>query len=581
MKKCPDCGTEAKDSAKFCPKCGFSFSEADPAHKERICPDCGTVVQDNAAFCPNCGSKLQEADKASGALQNIPGNAQDGKPDVFCPNCGERVPYGTGFCPNCGATVQGKPKKKHKPLIAAIAVIAAAALVCAGAMAFTRLFMPADKKFLKYHKDMLSGRMLTSVEQAVNSFDKGGISSDLTVTASTDSGIINGFLNNSKLLLKLEADGDELTANGELNIAGTKLLSASAFYEDGEAGVCVPELDKNQYVCDLEEMLGYNTDIPDISGEELREVIEPYLEVLFTSVNKENVSVEKSEDFELETGGTYKGDIYIFQPRAEDVTKTINEFAGQLEKDDGLREFLHELATPALLSELGMENANEIDGAIGDAANELREYATEAGRSFVDSGFKWRLYVKGDSVHRIDIGLNEYPDFLVFEDTGEKNGTRSMQLRFNDGYDNYAIANSYEKENGRYSGTVSLTGEGESISIHYITENKNTSTLGIPYGTYDFIVTGAENAVTLDVKEGGSEGDLHRLNISGLASASDGMINNLTVSINATEKGTAKRVDGPEVDITHYTDRELENLAESLGEAFYKNIASQLGPLFN
>ncbi len=600
MKKCPNCGTETKDTAKFCPACGFSLTP----QENRKCPGCGTEVRDREAFCPNCGRNLQENGKDSGDFQDNPAiteavdtsqdlpqpqkmpagisSGQPQKQNVFCPNCGERVPFGTGFCPNCGTAIQGKPKKKYKPLIATAAVIAAVALICLGAMTSMRLFMPVDKKFLKYHKDMLSGRMLENVEHLVNSLDQGGISSDLTVTASTDSVLVNGFLNNTELLLKLDADNGELTVNGELDIAGTKILSASAFYDDGKAGVYIPELDQNQYVCNLEEMLEYNTDIPDISGEELREVIEPYLDVLFTAVNKNNISVEKSEIFDLDVGGTYKGDIYVFRPRAEDVTRTITEFANLLEKDDDLRELLYELATPVILDELGMGSVKEIDGAINDVVYELMENAVEAGRSFADLGLTWRLYVKGNTVHRIGIGISEYPDMIVFEDTGEKDGTRSMNLSFYDGYDYYSMANSYTKEGGVYSGTMSLTFEGEDVlSLGYRTGNKNRSTLGIPYGSYDLIVPGTGSSISIDVSDGGSEGDLHKLIIDGLAEESDGMVNTLSVNINATEKGTPKRADGPYVDITNYTDRELEDLAERLGEAFNQNIASQFGPLFN
>ena len=80
VKKCPKCGAEVKEDAKFCPGCGNPMTppEAPAAAK---CPKCGAACQNNIKFCPECGAKI--------------------RPN--CRNCGVELNGNTKFCPECGA----------------------------------------------------------------------------------------------------------------------------------------------------------------------------------------------------------------------------------------------------------------------------------------------------------------------------------------------------------------------------------------------------------------------------------------------------------------------------------------------
>ena len=49
-KKCPRCGANLPNNAKFCAECGTKL--------ENKCPKCGAVNSINAIFCPECGEKL-------------------------------------------------------------------------------------------------------------------------------------------------------------------------------------------------------------------------------------------------------------------------------------------------------------------------------------------------------------------------------------------------------------------------------------------------------------------------------------------------------------------------------------------
>lgn len=57
MKKCPKCGQELPDAARFCMGCGSAL----PENTTKNCPNCGFEgLPKEAAFCPNCGKELTQ-----------------------------------------------------------------------------------------------------------------------------------------------------------------------------------------------------------------------------------------------------------------------------------------------------------------------------------------------------------------------------------------------------------------------------------------------------------------------------------------------------------------------------------------
>lgn len=78
--KCPKCGAELPENAKFCLSCG----EKVPANENTVvCPNCGKTVQ-KGKFCLECGFKF---------------------PLSACPKCGAELPANAKFCPECGEKV--------------------------------------------------------------------------------------------------------------------------------------------------------------------------------------------------------------------------------------------------------------------------------------------------------------------------------------------------------------------------------------------------------------------------------------------------------------------------------------------
>ena len=75
--KCPKCGAELPDGAKFCLSCGEKIQRDDGTV---VCPNCGKTVP-KGKFCFECGYKFAE---------NV------------CPKCGAKLPEGAKFCLECG-----------------------------------------------------------------------------------------------------------------------------------------------------------------------------------------------------------------------------------------------------------------------------------------------------------------------------------------------------------------------------------------------------------------------------------------------------------------------------------------------
>lgn len=69
MKKCPKCGKELKDEAKFCGGCGFKFSETSTSQVDGSvkCPSCGNLLKPGAKFCGKCGTKIDNIVKTDNA----------------------------------------------------------------------------------------------------------------------------------------------------------------------------------------------------------------------------------------------------------------------------------------------------------------------------------------------------------------------------------------------------------------------------------------------------------------------------------------------------------------------------------
>jgi membrane protease subunit (stomatin/prohibitin family) len=56
LKKCPNCGVNVDEKAKFCSNCGNKIEASNETKK--FCPECGAKLEIGAKFCNECGNKI-------------------------------------------------------------------------------------------------------------------------------------------------------------------------------------------------------------------------------------------------------------------------------------------------------------------------------------------------------------------------------------------------------------------------------------------------------------------------------------------------------------------------------------------
>lgn len=71
MAVCPKCGSELREGAKFCGKCGTAIQPQPAVVKSSLtCPVCGKEIRSGARFCSSCGADLQNLPS-----ENLPTNS--------------------------------------------------------------------------------------------------------------------------------------------------------------------------------------------------------------------------------------------------------------------------------------------------------------------------------------------------------------------------------------------------------------------------------------------------------------------------------------------------------------------------
>ena len=147
--KCPNCGHNLPETARFCNKCGQPIVPKPPTEERRIyCPNCGASLPETARFCNKCGQPLDEEEsprqedlppqqpvkeapkklespkqepvkaeppKENPAPQNPPSQEER---RIHCPNCGASLPETARFCNKCGQLLDGEdpPRQAELPL---------------------------------------------------------------------------------------------------------------------------------------------------------------------------------------------------------------------------------------------------------------------------------------------------------------------------------------------------------------------------------------------------------------------------------------------------------------------------------
>ena len=63
IKKCPRCGAELEEDARFCDECGMAIEEdedtIEPEPEELVCKKCGNPLRPTSKFCGACGAPVE------------------------------------------------------------------------------------------------------------------------------------------------------------------------------------------------------------------------------------------------------------------------------------------------------------------------------------------------------------------------------------------------------------------------------------------------------------------------------------------------------------------------------------------
>lgn len=530
---------------------------------------------------------------------------------------------------------QPSEKKSRKTgLIAAIAAVVVA--LAAGILLVPRLLRSPAKEFAAYQQEAVAAPLLAFLESKV---DIGGaqakpVSTDMTLTMDTDYDEIRPYLENTSLAFKVDSDKDSFLLNGELSLMGSPVLSGSATYEKGMFGFCLPELDENYYVMDVDALFsrlaGEEVDlgeakVPEISGKEWAALIRTYLDIANSVITKENVTLEKRQEFTLtEVGGFCTGDVYTYRPTAADVETVLKKLADHLEGDQELRSLTLKLVDEETLMAALDSGYDSLDEALADAAAYLRTNAARAGKAVEDSGFTWTLYVEDRAVRMVRwetadsaavwestedgaggaqalYAVSGGETVTVFRHDYRKSG-EDRQGEVVMGVEDSRMTVSYQNQGGSRQGTIVLDSEGEVITADYLWEkekprasltmtvegetvtldcrwdDKTRSALGVPYGSYTLGVDSYSETIdmTLEVAAAASGGTDHVLTVSSPLMEAD--MSRVSFNLHTTDqKGTPVKPAATPTDITGYDQEELEALFNGLTYKLYGQFLGQVG----
>ena len=92
VQKCPACGIDLENNARYCYHCGLDIS------KGIVCSKCGAKLYGNSQYCPKCGSKVEIHIPLKNEVKRRTVTGKTKK----CLFCGEMVKEDDKYCFACG-----------------------------------------------------------------------------------------------------------------------------------------------------------------------------------------------------------------------------------------------------------------------------------------------------------------------------------------------------------------------------------------------------------------------------------------------------------------------------------------------
>lgn len=502
-----------------------------------------------------------------------------------CQNCGKPLENDADFCPDCGSAVSaGKERasgssRKYKIIGVSAVVAATVVLVVLAVTVLPGLLRSDAENFVYYQQRFLVESLLNAVTSGAN----GALSApntDLTVTARVDEPILGALVNGSSLILKLKAEKGRFIANAAANFMGGRLLAGALSFEDGVLDFYLPQVENVIYSVDIPELLGvsdlYDDFLKDLDVKGLVRCVQKYLEIFFSVVNDENLTVEKNKNIPYAAlEGDFKGSLYVFAPSARDIRDMLEKLADALEGDKFLAGLLY-----ARFASNGGCQREDAEKLLSDAARRLRDSAGETGETLENSGFRWILGVEGKTVRRILITASgSGVGVEIYGAADDRNGESFALFSLGDGGEVQPIlSGQYIEEGKKVTGRMELTAAEETFIFSFDCEPGNASPLGWPCGSYELRTEGPDRSstVSLAVRKADDGSVDHTVTLAG---------EGISLNINAIWESSAAMPDAPVEDITGYSPAELEEffseLRYALGQGLGVYMRGLLGGLID
>ena len=570
MKICPNCGKEVQDQDSFCTYCGEKLDGGKSVAGESLAKTEETV-QESAAKAEETAQ--EPAVKAEETAQESAVKAEETVQESAAK--AEKVESAPETFHN---TVEDHVEKKNGLPKFFIPIVAVVLLLCIAFFAFGKNLLlgggnaSPEQKFLKYQFDYLNGK--------VKSMEELGFLKEKTKEEVT------------MVLTGEDMEKGNLQISTGLKLMGSDVLEAYGEYMDGQVGFAIPVVDDNFYKGDyktiLKNLTGEDKDAPNLKemkeNQELgKRLVKKYSALLSTLITKDNLTVEKKEVSLDGIQQKFKGEVYTFKPKADEIKSFLERLADMIEKDSDLEKLIEQGMYGNDLNEaMGLGQSPTAKEQLASLAKQIREEAEENGKSIEAANFTWEIAVEGKQLREIKLSANENVFSL---EVGKDGGKTIEQVNVqSESTENYYLSNTYEKKGKTLKGSIS-GGNGivDITGLEYNIEIGKKSPI-MPYGTYTVKdPSGMGGEATLTVKDGAKDSTDHELVLSGLSSYGSILgsvgkdLESVKINLNTTEKAEFSVPKEKIVDISDYSEDDFFELGEKIQQSLAGTFMNVLG----
>ena len=506
--------------------------------KMKYCTKCGAKLIEGAKFCTVCGNRADQSAPAQN-VQTTP---------VKEPAAPAQVSYQAA-----PQTAPSPDKKKFKWGILAAVIAFVLIIGAAAAILIPKFTLDAPRKFVEMHRVIITPVVDLSAETVTRDLDPersnkvkeySGIDTDFTVTVDMETGsdYVDGILEGSSVTFKVKSDPEKPIFGFILNLSGSDILSGTIVTEQDKIGISLPELSDEYYQIsyedlsdilmavgidsevDIQSLMGamYSTESPlGVDSEQLKDIIDSYLDVFFSMVNKENTASSKEDVYLPACRETIGCTVITFKPTAADITEMVKQLCDKLRDDEEVREIVKNIAEYAYAADPGMadnyDTADDYVKFIMDSYDDMVKNLWEKNKEDIESfaqdieenEVSWKIAYKALRVHKISI-TDKDGNGIGYESVGNVLELRTDLIATYEEDAADVVGKSALKLSGKKaegSITVNKLDDG-TAKIDYSFDLAKKSGLKIPYGQYRFEYGDIKADVNVESEGSGSQHDI-------------------------------------------------------------------------